>query len=105
MNFDLIEDNVRVSLFDDTNEGWNGDYNPDDPDDNILFRFDVCKLSEGEWENLESYCTQLYDLDSDTANIALKIIMDEIKDAVVGGWSIRKCCERLSWISNESLTI
>ena len=29
----------------DIGEGWNGDYDPDDPDDTALLRFDVLELT------------------------------------------------------------
>lgn len=45
-------------------EGWSGDYNPDDPNDEPLLRFTVYIRGvwpEFEWEQLEdaSYCTQM----------------------------------------------
>ena len=55
----------------DIGEGWSGDYNPDDPTDTPLLRFDVLELTkveglfsdspELEWEVLDdaSYCTQM----------------------------------------------
>ena len=55
----------------DIGEGWNGDYDPDDPDDTALLRFDVLELTNihglfsdspvMEWEVLDdaSYCTQM----------------------------------------------
>ena len=45
------------------NEGWEGDYDPTDPDDVPLLRFDVSKWDKNcnEWSAVEdaSYCTQL----------------------------------------------
>lgn len=40
-------------------EGYNGDYNPNDPEDQKLLRFDVYKWDDDDWRLIEdaSYCT------------------------------------------------
>ena len=101
MNHELIKNNVRVSLHDETHEGWNGDYNPDDPNDCLLLRFDVDFLYDGDWEPVEngSMCTRLpANLEPAKVQKALQMIMDEVGDCVRGGLSIKKKCEWLSWI-------
>jgi hypothetical protein len=42
-------------------EGADGDYDPENPDDAPLLRYDVCKKVDGEWEPLRngSACCQL----------------------------------------------
>ena len=101
MNHELIQNNVRVCLHDETNEGWNGDFDPDDPNDCLLLRFDVDFMDNGSWEPVDngSMCTRLpADLEPVKAQQALQIIMNEVGDAVRAGISIKKACEHLSWI-------
>ena len=101
MNHELIKNNVRVSLHDETHEGWNGDFDPDDPNDCLLLRFDVDFMDNGDWEPVEngSMCTRLpANLEPAKAQKALQMIMDEVGDCVRGGISIKKKCEWLSWI-------
>lgn len=101
MNYILVDNGVRVSLHDETNEGWNGDYDPNDPTDTLLLRFDVDHMVDGDWEPVDngSMCTGLpASLSSDKADMALRIIMNEVGDPVRAGYSIKKTCERLSWI-------
>jgi len=109
----LIEDKVKV-IFEDIGEGWNGDYNPDDPDDVSLYRFDVfaheslkneyaedSMIEDGYGFMLDSsYCTQMpTNTPKPIMDMALKRIMEEVKDAVIDGYSIKKICEGLSWLS------
>ena len=101
MHFEIIRDNIRVSLHTDTFEGWEGDYNPEDPEDELLFRFDVDRKVDENWEPIDdaSYCTRLTaDLPSETIYKALDYLMNEIYSAASEGNSIKKTCERLSWI-------
>lgn len=78
-------------------EGWDGDYNPDDPEDTELLRFDVYK--DGEMVEDASYCTQVpADTPEPEQRRLLKIIMDEVRSPLEGDNSIKKLCERLSWI-------
>ena len=102
---EIIKDNVKVSLHTDTNEGWNGDYNPDDPDDDLLYRFDVDVLINNVWEPVDdaSYCTALK-ASSVYTDKALSYLMSEIYPAINSGASIKKLCERLSWISDSTFT-
>lgn len=105
MYYELIKNNVRVSLSDECNEGWNGDYNPDDPNDEMLLRFDVSvRVCQDEWVYLESYCTQLPNtISTEQAVNALRHIMFHVYDGVVANNSIKRTCERLSWISPEDV--
>jgi hypothetical protein len=123
MSAELIEDGIRVSL-DCIGEGWNGDYNENDPDDEALMRFDVyIKQPEtfnypypNDWYPLDdaSYCTAFPESASqELQDKAVRFIMDEVKDsllenfnsileAIEGGdyasGGIKKRCEHLSWI-------
>ena len=95
----LIQDDRKVDLWQ-AGEGWNGDYDPDDPNDVELWRFDVQELVDGEWETMSdaSYCTQLpVDMDFVTTQKALRWIMQE----TYGRTQIKRICEELSWISPE----
>ncbi len=101
MNYKLIDNDVKVELHDETNEGYNGDYNPDDPEDKLLMRFDVFKFENKEWVEVDnsSYCTELpSDLDPEKAHRVLSLIMMEVADDVRANISIKKKCEWLSWI-------
>lgn len=99
---EYIKDNVKVS-FEDIGEGINGFYNPDDPDDVALLRFDVYSLtSDGEWDAIDdaSYCTNVpVSTDPEKVNQLLETIMCEVYDDVCAGISIKKKCEGLSWLS------
>ena len=82
-------------------EGLDGDYNPGDPNDVPLLRFSVYKKINNDWEAIDdaSYCTQL------PATITVKRaleaagqILSLVEDTVLEGGSIKKICEKLSWI-------
>ena len=101
MYYNLIDNDVKVSLHDETNEGYNGEYNPDDPEDKLLMRFDIYQYKDNEWVEVDnsSYCTELpSNLGADKAHQALSIIMLEVADDVRANISIKKKCEWLSWI-------
>jgi hypothetical protein len=61
--FEEIEvHNKKFSLtLDFIGEGTDGDYDPENPDDVPLLRYDVCEKVDGEWEPLRngSACCQL----------------------------------------------
>lgn len=102
--FELIKDNVRVSLHTDCHEGYDGEYDPNDPTDKLLYRFDVDIKKDNVWEPVDdaSYCTHLTVDDSDSImNQAVKYIMDQVYDPCSNGYSIKKMCEMLSWISSN----
>lgn len=101
MEYSKTQDNVRVTLSDDTFEGYNGDYDPNDPDDQLLMRFDVYHLVNGDWEAVDnaSYCTNLPNtIKPEDAERVMGYILSEVADAVRQDISIKKRCERLSWI-------
>lgn len=96
-------------------EGWDGDYNPDDPEDVNLLRFDFYGRKDGKWLTVldSSYCTQVpADTPDNVLANLLEVLMDEGEDAVqialrdeenrIWGDEIspagRKVFEELSWI-------
>ena len=114
----LIKGDVKVEWVE-LGEGWCGDYDPTDPEDTELLRFDVYVRAgyaeandvhgepafdegDGGWfvPSDASYCTQVpVDTDEPTRQALLEIIADEVADALPA--SIKKVCERLSWISPD----
>jgi hypothetical protein len=95
----LIKDDVAVELWN-AGEGWSGDYNPDDPTDVNLLRFDVFYKSEAVDD--ASYCTQI-PADTPAADKLqlLDIILNLVYEPLTDGHSIKKLCERISWIGPE----
>jgi len=78
---ELCRGTIKVEWVD-LGEGWSGDYNPDDPEDESLLRFDV-----SEWDNelgwIEisdaSYCTQMpVDTPKEILQRALELIMENV---------------------------
>lgn len=106
---ELIRGNVRVTL-DDIGEGWNGDYNEDDPDDESLFRFTTYtrESADSEWEEVNdaSYCTQLpTDLPAPQVRVALNALMDEFYSPLANDReaSVTGAAEKMSWIKPDDL--
>ena len=101
----MIRGNVKVE-WSELGEGIDGDYNPDDPEDVELLRFDVSRKAGDNWEAIDdaSYCTQVpVSATPEQRAEGLQLIMDEIYEWASQGYSIKKLCERLSWISLESI--
>jgi hypothetical protein len=101
---ELINGNCKIVL-EHIGEGRSGDWDPDDPDDEPLMRFDVYHRSVGgEWEDPgdASYCTQINDnvLD-EVKRRALEHLMSEIGPEINAGNRVKRLCERLSWISAD----
>jgi len=102
---ELIRDNVKVEWVE-LGEGIDGDYNEDDPNDIELLRFDVSRLVNGEWEMIDdaSYCTQVpVSATPEQRAKGLEWIMSEVYNGASEGYSIKKICEVMSWISLESI--
>ena len=97
---ELIKDNVKVEWVE-LGEGVCGDYDPNDPEDVELLRFDVLVWIDGEWTDPgdASYCT-LFPVETTIAEqgMALAYLLDEVYEWASSGNSIKKLCERLSWI-------
>ena len=98
----FIRDRVKVSLVN-LGEGVSGDYNPEDPEDENLLRFDVSVYEDGQWQEVPnaSYCTNIRaDLAPERHVHYLGVIMDAVYDNVMGDKSIKRICEELSWIGD-----
>ena len=81
-------------------EGWDGDYDPEDSNDDALLRFTVLKNDEPVDD--ASYCTQLPDSLSKNQQLQVAtFILDWVYEPLVAGHSIKKLCERLSWIDKD----
>lgn len=104
----IIRDDCRVDWCE-LGEGLNGDYDPDDPDDIELLRFDVYKRIDREWEpvNDASYCTQVpVSATKEQRKWLLTYIMDEYWHGGLMSYpdnSVKKLGEKLSWISLETI--
>ena len=98
----VSKENVSVEL-EHIGEGFNGDYDETDPDDKPLLRFTVL-LDDSQIDDA-SYCTALSDdiSDEDKKKVA-SYILDMVYDDTIRGYSIKKICERLSWVSIKDLT-
>ena len=100
------DDCIQVCLVN-IGEGTCGDYNPDNPDDVNLLRFDVNYYDKdaNDWMEVEdaSYCTNV---EADSTPEHLKEVVcalfnryrDEYTNIASGG-SVKKMGEELSWIS------
>lgn len=98
-------DLVRVEWYN-ADEGWCGDYDPDDPDDENLLRFDVYIRREGNWEAVEdaSYCTRMpADTKPEILKRALELLLKEYTDVLRSDpyASVKKLGEGYSWMSPE----
>ena len=81
-------------------EGWGGDYDKDDPEDEPLMRFTV--KYKGEELDDASYCTALQaTLEHEILLFAATEILDEVYDEVMDRHSIKRLSERLSWIDKK----
>ena len=91
---------VRVDWYR-AGEGLYGDYNPDNPDDQELLRFDVYQRDGDQWVELEdaSYCTMnAVDAEDKLLIQKLNIIYICYEEALQAGSSVKKLGESLSWI-------
>ena len=99
----IFNDLVRVS-WNDLGEGYSGDYDQTDPNDRPLLRFDIDRKTESGWEMVDdaSYCT-LVDVNTPIGALVrmLHIILAEVDEPLRNGYSIKKICEKLSWIQPE----
>ena len=120
MHYELIEDGIKVSLHDECGEGCWGDYDPTDPEDTPLLRFDVDALPavwekysrrgqapDQEWIAIDdaSYCTQLSaeTMTPEQGAACVQLIMQKVKGNILGGSSIKRICEGLSWLDSKAL--
>lgn len=108
----IWDDILRVDWYN-AGEGICGDYNPDDPQDVNLLRFDVYIMektkagndSDKDWIAVEdaSYCTNMpANASNEILEKSLKYIFSEYRDVIdqYPYSSLKKLGERLSWISD-----
>lgn len=89
--------------FENIGEGYNGDYNENDPTDQPLLRFSCEKKVGRSWEWMEdaSYCTCLPDTTSKKKLEGYsKRIVKCLEDTDAKGESYRHELERFSWLGN-----
>lgn len=99
---DEIESRCKVEL-EYIGEGYNGYYDPEDPDDEPLIRFSVYSREFGtdHWEAVDdaSYCTQIPATSHlEKLKAIAQSILAEVVDPVLSDESIKRLCERLSWL-------
>jgi hypothetical protein len=82
----IIRGNVKIEWVN-LGEGFDGDYDPENPDDRNLLRFEVYRNEGIEWVAIEdgSYCT----------------LVDAIYDDVSAHGKAKRLCESLSWTNNK----
>ena len=102
-------DKIRAELVN-IGEGLSGDYDPEDPEDINLLRFDVYFKDPTQSENWEavddaSYCTNIpADASEEILEKAVTAIFDEynnVAEHILSGGSVKKMGEQLSHISPE----
>ena len=101
-------DRIRVDIVN-IGEGVCGDYDPENPDDENLLRFDVyCKDPKDpadDWREVSdaSYCTNLSaDVSEEMLEAAVTTLFNEydnVADQILSGSSVKRLGEQLSWIS------
>lgn len=89
-------------------EGWYGDYNPDDPTDEPLIRFDVYVWDKhyedwnGEIDGT-SYCTQnTVGVGADDLRLMGLSILERFADVFDNGGSGKYCLQEASWLTPDS---
>lgn len=97
----LTRGNVRIE-WSNLGEGYDGEYDSENPEDDNLLRFDVSRLEGETWEPINdgSYCTQVKASESHAMLTQhLKDFMDTIYDDVSVHGRAKRLCEQLSWTS------
>ena len=103
----IVGPHIRVDWYE-AGEGYFGDYNPDNPDDCELLRFDVYRREDEKsdiWEDVEdaSYCTAVpVGTDTDKLKELLYVLYEEYADVLEDDptASVKKLGEALSWIGS-----
>lgn len=88
-------------------EGYNGEYDPRDPEDELLLRFDVAVKAEGigDFVTVESRCTCFpASTPIKDKEAALDMLLDHFHHAYTShpGHSLRSLADRLSYISADT---
>lgn len=98
--------NLRLDL-EHIGEGYSGEYNPDDPKDQPLYRFTFEEWRDGEWQGLpgNSYCTYLpVTEDKEVREKAARLLMDKMTEVYEADESIRAAGSILSWMDPTWIT-
>jgi len=103
MDMSLEKENVKVEWVDLGESSFGGEYDPDNPRDIAVLRFDVFTREDekAEWEDPgnASYSTNMpVDTPEPILMQALKRILGEVFDVISSGISIKKTCSDLSFI-------
>jgi hypothetical protein len=105
---EISRGNVEV-VFEYIGEGNSGDYDPRDPRDEPLLRFSIYRKDPADVNGRKecedaSYCTQI-PITTDRALVhrLAEHILDVVYWDVEERCSVKKLCERLSWITPEWL--
>jgi|GEM_PF-820805 len=99
-----VERNGVIVTLEWIGEGWDGEYDQDDLDDCPLLRFSVYRRDpnspNGRLElDDASYRTQIpATVRPEIATALATYILDQVFDSASSGHSMKKLCERLSWI-------
>ena len=100
----ICDDLLSVEWYN-ANEGFFGDYNPDDPNDENLLRFAVSIFNGESWEEVDdaSYCTRIRaNADDEQLARTLYYIFRQYRNVIDRypvEHSVKKLGESLSWIS------
>jgi hypothetical protein len=100
----IYDDLLSVEWYN-ANEGYYGDYNPDDPNDENLLRFAVSIFNGESWEEVDdaSYCTRIRaNADDEQLARTLYYIFRQYRNVIDEypvEHSVKKLGESLSWIS------
>lgn len=83
-------------------EGLSGEYNPENPDDVELLRFDIFVLEGEKWVAPQdaSYCTRVpVSTPAEQRHKLLKIIAEKAYQATQNPMSLKRTLEGLSWLT------
>ena len=103
---EIDDGNIKVEWAN-IGEGYNGDYNPNDPDDVELLRFYVYEWDDGYWEPVDdaSYCTTVpLHSDPDIIEETIRVLYKRFADVIYNrSGSVKKLGEMMSWISPDNI--
>ena len=103
-NILVAEDDVIRIEFANIGEGWNGEYNPKDPEDENLIRFYAYYCMDNIWYEVTdgSYCTMTpVNAPMDELKSKIKKVFDRYRDnadEILAGCSVKRLGEELSYI-------
>jgi len=79
-----------------------------DMNETPMYRFYVSRLVDGDWKDVDdaSYCTLVpIDTPDEVVDKLAAYIMQQVGERVRNGDSIKKLCERLSWINTSWIKV